>query len=222
MEPNQPVFESFKESVHKQYGRDETEGSPKTVFLWKVFQGKEDVLNAAIAEGSVTEWQQDGITFCAFRKMNAGVEKNWSQTTQLKASPQKLQDDQFQNLSKACSSLCWQFGSDGEEENTMEGGQASSSGKQHKALECAGLTAQMTTLVKDAEEAMQRLQQSSMKLIGKCKEEKAKIQFKATVLEIKGWINKNEHILTWKDYIYQDTSKDVCQEIKHQCSVTWS
>ena len=63
MKPNQPVFESFKESVHKQYGRDETEGSPKTVFLWKVFQGKEDVLNAAIAEGSVTEWQQDGITF---------------------------------------------------------------------------------------------------------------------------------------------------------------
>ena len=110
MEPNQPVFESFKESVHKQYGRDETEGSPKTVFLWKVFQGKEDVLNAAIAEGSVTEWQQDGITFCAFRKMNAGVEKNWSQTTQLKAGPQKLQDDQFQNLSKAFSSLCWQFG----------------------------------------------------------------------------------------------------------------
>lgn len=110
MKPNQPVFESFKESVHKQYGRDETEGSPKTVFLWKVFQGKEDVLNAAIAEGSVTEWQQDGITFCAFRKMNAGVEKNWSQTTQLKAGPQKLQDDQFQNLSKAFSSLCWQFG----------------------------------------------------------------------------------------------------------------
>ena len=46
--------------------------------------------------------------------------------------------------------------------------------------------------------------------------------FRKYLLSNIGWINKKEHILTWKDYICQDTSKDVCQEIKHQCSVTWS
>ena len=46
--------------------------------------------------------------------------------------------------------------------------------------------------------------------------------FRKYLLSNIGWINKKERILTWKDYICQDTSKDVCQEIKHQCSVTWS
>lgn len=83
MKPHQPIFETFKETMRKRYGRDETEGTPRSVFLWQTFQGNKEALEAAIQEGAANEWKQDGVEFCAFRKTTAGVEATTSQTSKL-------------------------------------------------------------------------------------------------------------------------------------------
>ena len=75
MVANQPIFENYKEAYHKRYGREEQQGKPRTVFLWSVFQGNEEALKAAIHEGSVSCWVQDGQPYCGFKATTAGVEK---------------------------------------------------------------------------------------------------------------------------------------------------
>lgn len=199
MKPHQPVFETFKETMHKRYGRDEAEGTPRAVFLWKVFHGSKEALNDAIQEGAVTEWKQDGVEFCAFRKTTAGVEASTSQSSKLKSGDKKLKAEEFDTISKTFSSLGWEFGA-AETSALTSGGLASDSVAKPKSLENAGLTEEMSNMIKDAKGAQERLQQNAMKLIGKCSDHEAKMNFKATVMEIKEWISQNEHILTWQDW----------------------
>lgn len=198
MKPHQPVFETFKETMHKRFGRDETEGTPRAVFLWSTFQGNKQALEAAIEEGAVKEWKQDGVEFCAFRKTTAGVEATTSQTSKLGTGETKMKAEEFDIMSKTFSSLGWEFGA-AEASGHNQGELASASGKGPKSLENAGLTDEMSKMIKDAKGAMERLQQNSMKLIGKCSDQAAKMTFKTTVMEIKEWIAQNEHILTWQD-----------------------
>lgn len=101
-------------------------------------------------------------------------------------------------MSKTFSSLGWEFGA-AESSGHNLGLPASASGRAAKSLENAGLTDEMSKMIKDAKGAMERLQQNSMKLIGKCSDQGAKMTFKTTVMEIKEWIAQNEHILTWQD-----------------------
>ena len=48
-----PVFEQAKAAYYKRYGKDESTGFPKDVFLWQTFHGNKEALEAAIANGSV-------------------------------------------------------------------------------------------------------------------------------------------------------------------------
>lgn len=57
----------------------------------------------------------------------------------------------------------------------------------------------MKEVVQDAKQAMERLQQQALKLLRKCSDEDSKKSFKGTVLELKEWIQKDEHVLTWKE-----------------------
>ena len=184
MKAHQPVFESHKEAYHKRYGKDESEGMAKIVFLYKIFHGSEEALKKAIAEGAVQEWEQDGLTMCSFKRQVSGVEKGAQASSHLSIGEVEVKGDQFKALSKAFSNMGWEFGEP-------------SSGP--KSIEYAGLTDKMKEVVQDAKQAMERLQQQALKLLGKCSDEDSKKSFKATVLEIKEWIQKDDHVLTWKD-----------------------
>ena len=63
-----PWFQQQKEMLHKKYGRDEHQGTPRDVFAYQVFHGNFDALDAAIQRGSVQQWDQDGVEFCGYRK----------------------------------------------------------------------------------------------------------------------------------------------------------
>lgn len=201
MVANQPIFENFKEAYHKRYGREEQQGKPRTVFLWSVFQGNEDALKAAINEGSVSCWMQDGQPYCGFKATTAGVEKASSSIQKLSGGEVELKQPEFHTLSKTFASMAWEFGSTGS-------GSAEGSGhapafntpeKRQKTIENVGLTTEMITLITDAKNANQRLESGCLKLLSKCSDEAEKKKFKSTVLEIKDWISQNESILTWKE-----------------------
>lgn len=194
MKAHQPVFESHKEAYHKRYGKDESEGMAKIVFLYKIFHGSEQALQKAIAEGAVQEWDQDGLTMCSFRKQLSGVEKGALASSHVRTGEVEVKGDQFKALSKAFSNMGWEFGEQSEGRSPRPAG---SSGP--KSIEDAGLTEKMKEVVQDAKQAMERLQQQALKLLRKCSDEDSKKSFKGTVLELKEWIQKDEHVLTWKE-----------------------
>ena len=61
-------------TYYKRYGKDESTGFPKDVFLWQTFHGNKEALEAAIANGSVQEYKKDGVQFYSFQKSKTGVE----------------------------------------------------------------------------------------------------------------------------------------------------
>lgn len=200
MTAKKPIFETFRESYHKRYGKDERQGTPRSVFLWQIFHGQEQALLDSIADGSVQEWEQDGVKFCGFRKTKAGVEKVSSNVQRMEAGAQDLTQDQYKTLSKAFSTLSWDF-QVGDPVNTGGTGTASSvSGSKVKSIENAGLTPQMEALLADAKGANERLLGACLKLLSKCTEEADKQSFKQTILDLKAWISKDNHVLTWKDF----------------------
>ena len=201
MVANQPIFENYKEAYHKRYGREEQQGKPRTVFLWSVFQGNEEALKAAIHEGAVSCWVQDGQPYCGFKATTAGVEKASSSYQKLSGGGIELKNQEYNTLSKTFASMAWEFGS-GASGSGGHSGQAPefrTPEKRQKTIENVGLTTEMIDLITDAKNANQRLETGCLKLLSKCTDEVEKKKFKATVLEIKDWISQNESILTWKE-----------------------
>ena len=196
MKPSKAVSESHKEAYHKRYGTDEKDGMQKTVFLYKVFHGNEQGLERAIQEGGVVQWIEDGLEMCAFRRVRAGVEKAALQAHKVSSGGTSLEASQFQALGKSFNTMGWDFGAG--QQSQMETPKLPSSSAGCKPIENCGLTDKMKTVVQDAKQAMERLQLSALKFIGKCSDDAAKRNFKTTVMEIKEWITKNEHILTWQ------------------------
>lgn len=196
MKPHKPMFESHKEAYHKRFGLDEKEGMQKTVFLYKVFQGNEQGLERAIQEGGVQQWEEDGQQMCAFRRVRTGIEKASMQSQKVTSGSARLESSQFQVLSKAFSNMGWDFGNGQQSQVEAPGSSASASAP--KPIENCGLTETMKSVMQDAKQAMERLQVSALKFIGKCSDDAAKKNFKSTVMEIKEWIAKDEHVLTWQ------------------------
>ncbi len=199
MKPQKAVFESFRESYHKRYGKDERQGTPRSVFLWQIFHGQEPALDSAIADGSVQQWEQDGVQFCGFRKTKSGVEKSSGQHHRMESGAQELTKDEYKTLNKAFSTMSWDFDVDNTVTDGAEKKTSSATGSKVKSLENAGLTPQMEALLADAKGANERLLGACLKLLGKCSEDTDKQSFKQTILDLKQWISKDDHILTWKD-----------------------
>ena len=194
---NKPMFESHKEAYHRQYGKDQTKGLPRDVFLFQSFHGNEQALDAAIGRGSVQQWVEDGIEYCGYRSTLAGTEKSNLDLMKLREGEKKVSQDQYSALAKSFKSLAWSFG------DVEEGAQSSSSGAKpakpkQKALEAAGLTKQMKELVTEAKSAHERLLGAAMKMIGKCSSLEDKKEFKTTVMDLKQWVTWNDHVLTWE------------------------
>ena len=85
---------------------------PSDVFLWSTFQGNEQALEKAISNGSVQEYQQDGVTFCSFRKTKAGIESGTQQELHVKSGQVELDQGQYTALSRAFSSIALTFDDD--------------------------------------------------------------------------------------------------------------
>ena len=193
-----PVFEQAKEAFFTRFGKDQDTGMPKDVFLWSTFQGNEQALAKAIANGSVQEYNQGGTTFCSFRKTKAGFESGTKQGLHLKSGQVDLDKGQYSALSRAFSSIALTF-DDETEEGTEQRAESMGQGKQLKQLEAEGLTQEMTEVLADAKQAHERLHQAAMKLLGKCTNDTDKKKFKETVISIQAWVQKNHNVLTWKE-----------------------
>ena len=190
---NKPMFESHKEAYHRQYGKDQTKGLPRDVFLFQSFHGYEQALDAAIGRGSVQQWVEDGIEYCGYRGTLAETEKSNLDMMKLREGEKKVSQDQHSALAKSFKSLAWSFG------DVEEGAQSSFSGAKpakpkQKAL--AGLTKQMKELVTEAKSAHERLLGAAMKMIGKCSSLEDKKEVKTAGMDLKQWVTWNDHGLT--------------------------
>lgn len=194
-----PWFQQQKEMFHKKYGKDEQQGTPRDVFVYQVFHGNSEALDAAIQNGSVQQWTQDGIPFCGFRKTKAGVENARKDKSQIGAKQVDLKDSQYQAINKAFKTLSWSFGNQEVAEGGASVGAPSSSSGKRKQLEDVGLTKQMVEILQDAKNAHEKLHSTAMKLLNKCSAGEDKKDFKTTVMALKSWSLKNDHILTWKE-----------------------
>ncbi|CAL1149260.1 unnamed protein product, partial [Cladocopium goreaui] len=177
---------------------DQDTGMPSDVFLWSTFQGNEQALEKAISNGSVQEYQQDGVTFCSFRKTKAGIESGTQQELHVKSGQVELDQGQYTALSRAFSSIALTF-DDETEEGTEQKAESLGQEKQLKQLEAEGLTKEMTEVLADAKQAHERTHQAAMKLLGKCTNGTDKKKFKETVISIQAWAQKNHNVLTWKE-----------------------
>ena len=196
MVPDQPVFENARQAYHKKFGSDETIGKPWDVFLHSDFGGNIQALNQAVQNGSVQTWTQDGLKFAGYRQTRAGVEKASMETHKLSTGEMDVNDEQYAVLGKAFSSMAWSFGDEGDNALTSSGsGKASGP----KALENAGLTDKMKEVLVDAKGAQERLHAAAMRFLSKCSSVDDKQKFKPVVVELKAWIAKNEHILTFSE-----------------------
>lgn len=200
-----PWFQQQKEIFHKRYGKDEQQGTPKDVFLYQVFHGNKDALEQAIQNGSVQQWQQDGVPFCGYRKTKAGIENAGQDTTKIGAKEVKLDGSQYQALSKAFKTLSWSFGDQQLCDGGTGGGAPSSSSGQRRAVEDVGLTKEMITTLQDAKNAQEKLHATAMKLLNKCSSVADQQEFKATVKALKDWSQKNEYVLAWKRELPDET-----------------
>lgn len=192
-----PWFQQQQEVFHKKYGKDEQQGTPRDVFLYQVFHGNSDALDTAIQNGSVQQWEQDGIPWCGFRKTKAGVENAKKDLSKVGAKQVKLDGSQYQAISKAFKTLSWSFDQGG---GGSGGGSLPSSGSgKRKAVEDVGLTKEMATTLQDAKNAQEKLHATAMKLLNKCSSVDDKKDFKVTVMALKNLALKNDHVLTWKE-----------------------
>ena len=101
-----------KKAFFTRFGKDQDTGMPSDVFLWSTFQGNEQALEKAISNGSVQEYQQDGVTFCSFRKTKAGIESGTQQELHVKSGQVELDQGQYTALSRAFSSIALTFDDD--------------------------------------------------------------------------------------------------------------
>ena len=194
-----PIFETYKEAFHKRYGRDERVGIPKSIYLYQTFHGNSEALEDAILKGEVQQWEDEGVLFCGNRKTTAGIEKSSTSGQRLHSGETDLTKNQWNTLSKAFSSMSWDM-SALENSGPSSSASGASASQKPKCLEMAGLTSAMEELVADAKGANERLLQSALKMLGKCQNEEDKKNFKATILELKEWITKDENIMQFKDW----------------------
>ena len=107
-------------TYYKRYGKDESTGFPKDVFLWQTFHGNKEALEAAIANGSVQEYKKDGVQFYSFQTSKTGVESGTNNDLKLRSGQVDLKDNQYKTLSRAFSSLALKL-DDSEEEELCNG-----------------------------------------------------------------------------------------------------
>ena len=203
-----PWFQQQKEMIHKKYGKDEHQGTPRDVFAYQVFHGNFEALDSASQKGSVQQWTQDGVDSCGYRKTKAGVENSKQEMTKFGANQVQLKGSQYQALNKAFRTMSWKFSMDGQDTMAQVGGTSSGSG-QAKPLENAGLTKEMVETLTEAKNAHEKLHSTAMKLLSKfsCLDDKK--EFKTTVMALKDWSLKNDHILTWQAFFYLLLHKNV-------------
>ena len=176
-------------------------GTPRDVFLFQSFVGNEAALDDAIQNGSVQQWDEAGILYCGYRKTKAGIEKSKQESVKTGGGSVDLSQEQYKLMGKAFKTMSWTFGDMALADEAGARSSSSSNVKKLKSLENVGLTKPMIDLITDAKGSQDKLHASAMKLLNKCSSLTDKQEFKATVLALKDFSLKNEHVLTWQDLL---------------------
>ncbi|CAE7458459.1 unnamed protein product [Symbiodinium sp. CCMP2592] len=196
MKSDKPVFETTKQAKHQKFGRDETMGAPKDVVLHRDYHGDEKALDASIARGTVMVWLQDGVEFAGYRQTVAGIGKTVEDKHQAKSGAKEITDETFQALDKAFRAMTFSFDQDDQPRQAIAAEAASS--KEPPVLK--QFTESQQALLEEAKGAMERLHSAAMRMISKCSQAKDKESFKPHMLAMKSWMDRDDHLLLWKEF----------------------
>ena len=159
-------------------------------------------MDAAIADGSVVEWTDGDTTYCGFRKTNVGVEKAALSKQSVQGGQVELGQSQFNTISKRFSTMAWDVQQSSSAAFATGSAGSGDQGKEGtKALEHASLTEKMAAKISDASAAIQKLHGFAMKLVVKCANHEDRLNFEEVIMEVKRGMNKDDHILTWKELL---------------------
>ena len=201
MKTNSEEFETFKESFKKNTETDKVEGEPKAVFLYRVYHGNAEALEAAIAQGHVKETMRKGVVYCYYPSWTIAQEKGTSDRGELKAKA-KLNTEEFHTMAEAFSRIS----------RKKESPEAlpSSCSRPQLALEDAKLEAKNTKvdwkklqpLLEEAKAANDRLEKDFFKLktrVQKAEDNKLLQNLKDLVVQCSETQKQLGHTLVWNE-----------------------
>ena len=213
LKADKPVFQTKKAAKHQKFGRDETIGVPKDVLLHRDYRGDETALEASIAKGTVVVWRQDGVEFAGYRQTVAGIGKVVEDKSETKSGEKEINNDTFQVLDKAFRGMTFSFDQDDQPRQAIAAEPASS--KEPQVLK--QFTDAQKSLLEEAKGAMERLHSGSMRMISKCSQAKDKESFKPHMLAMKAWMDRDDHLLLWKEFPDRDRPLTAASFKEYMC-----
>ena len=201
MKTNSEEFEAFKESFKKNTETDKVEGEPKAVFLYRVYHGNAEALEAAISQGHVKETMRKGMVYCYYPSWTIAQEKGTTDRGELRAKS-KLNTEEFNSMADAFSRIS----------RKKESPQAlpSSGSRTQLALEDAKAEAKNTKvdwnklqpLLEEAKAANDRLEKDFFKLktrVQKADDNKLLQNLKDLVVQCTDTQKQLGHALVWNE-----------------------
>ena len=180
-----PMFEEHKTIMDKKFGIDEHMALPRSIMRGKYFNGSNEALDEAVAEGALKRTIIDGQEFFAFRMIRAGISKEATHTQTISKKKQ-ITNDQYALMSQTMGSLGWTFDF--------------SSPAQQKALDNGKLTEEMETLLGQAKDSNDKLHKEALKICAKIKpDSKHYGPLKKGITIMDKNLNGIGHVLTWKE-----------------------
>ena len=180
-----PMFTEHKTIMDKKFGVDEHMAFPRSIMRGKYFNGSDQALEDAVADGSMKKTVVDGEEFFAFRMIRAGIEKTATLTQDI-SKKKNITNDQYALMSQTISSLGWTFDF--------------SAKVQVKALENGKLTDEMATLLGQAKDSNDKLHKEALKMCAKlAPDSKHYGPLKKGITTMDKNLNNIGHVLTWKE-----------------------
>ena len=180
-----PMFEEHRQIVDKKFGIDEHMALPRSIMRGKYFNGSNQALDEAVADGSLKRTVIDGEEFFAFRIIRAGIEKSGT-LTQTITKKKSITNDQYALMSQTISSLGWSFDF--------------SAKVPLKALENGKITEEMASVLGQAKESNDKLRKEALKMVAKLgPDNKHYGPLKKGITTMDKNLNSLGHVLTWKE-----------------------
>ena len=180
-----PMFEEHRQIVDKKFGIDEHMALPRSIMKGKYFNGSNQALDEAVADGSLKRTVIDGEEFFAFRIIRAGIEKSGT-LTQTITKKKSITNDQYALMSQTISSLGWSFDF--------------SAKVPLKALENGKITEEMASVLGQAKESNDKLHKEALKIVAKLGPDNKHFgPLKKGITTMDKNLNSLGHVLTWKE-----------------------
>ena len=202
MKTNSTEFETFKESFKKNTETDQVSGEPKSVFLYRVYHGNSEALEAAIQQGHVMETVRKGVVYCYYPTWSIAQEKGTTDRGELKGST-KLNKEDFSAMAEAFNKIA-------KKKASPEALSSSSGARPQLALEDTKVEAkntkpdwkQLQPLLEEAKAANDRLEKDLFKLktrVEKAEDNKLLQNLKGLVVQCSDTQKQISHTLVWNE-----------------------